>query len=176
MSRIASLPIDSTGVELQIATQSVLLKGKLGGLEVPIHKLVEVSQDSNVITVKPRQDSKDANMQAGTCRALVNNAVIGVKIGFSKKLELVGVGYRAQVKGKMLALTLGFSHPIEFAIPVGITIETPSQTEVVVKGIDKQLVGQIAAKIRAYRPPEPYKGKGVRYADEEIILKEGKKK
>ena len=131
---------------------------------------------SYVVPIKSTEDDKNAKTQAGTARAIVNNMVTGVTKGFVKKLTLIGVGYRAQVKGKELNLTLGFSHPIDFPIPEGITIETPSQTEILVRGCDKQKVGQVAANIRSFRPPEPYKGKGVRYADEHVVRKEAKKK
>ncbi len=138
--------------------------------------VVEVRQEGDVLNFAPRDTNTFSNAMAGTARALINNMVIGVSIGFQKKLELVGVGYRAQAQGSALNLTLGYSHPISFSAPAGITIETPTQTEVLVKGIDKNLVGLVAAKIRAYRPPEPYKGKGVKYSDEVIVRKEAKKK
>lgn len=177
MSRIAKSPIAVvSGVNAVINGQNVELKGPKGQLQLSVHEDVQVSQDDNVLAVAPRNGSKAANALAGTMRALLNNMVTGVSAGFEKKLELVGVGYRAQVKGNLLNLTLGFSHPVDYEIPEGVAIETPSQTEILVKGVDKQKVGQAAAEIRAYRPPEPYKGKGVRYADEEIVLKEAKKK
>jgi len=141
-----------------------------------LHNQVEIDQDGGVLTLKPSDEQKPAWAMTGTMRSLVNNMVMGVSQGFEKKLLLVGVGYRAQAKGKVLNLSLGFSHPIDYAVPEGITIETPSQTEVVVSGCDKQRVGQVSAEIRAFRPPEPYKGKGVKYADEVIIRKEAKKK
>jgi large subunit ribosomal protein L6 len=143
-------------------------------MQLDLHPSVSVKLEDGVITVTPADDSSWA--MAGTMRALLGNMVQGVSEGFSKKLQLVGVGYRAQGKGKVLNLSLGFSHPIDYPVPEGITIETPSQTEIVVSGSDKQRVGQVAAEIRAFRPPEPYKGKGVRYADERIIRKEAKKK
>jgi large subunit ribosomal protein L6 len=179
MSRVAKKPILlPTGVEVKIKDQSLLIKGSKGTLEREIHFLVKITVDGNVLTLSPKEetDLKLADTMAGTARALANNMVLGVSEGFEKKLLLVGVGYRAQAQGKVLNLNLGHSHPIAYAIPDGVTVETPSQTEVLVKGIDKQLVGQVAANIRAYRPPEPYKGKGVRYSDEVIHLKEGKKK
>ena len=151
-------------------------KGKNGELALDVNPAVEVVVDGNVLRTNPRDGFDGANAQAGTARALINNLVTGVTEGFTQKLELVGVGYRAKAEGKVLNLSLGFSHPVVFQVPNGITIETPSQTEVVVKGADKQLVGQVAANIRAYRKPEPYKGKGVRYANENVRRKEAKKK
>ena len=141
-----------------------------------MHGLVEMSREENELLFRARDESKAANALAGTTRAVVKNMIIGVVDGFEKKLELVGVGYRAQAKGKTLNLTLGFSHPIDYALPENVTAETPSQTEIIIKGFDKQKVGQVAAEIRAFRPPEPYKGKGVRYAGEVIARKEAKKK
>ena len=176
MSRIANNPVTiPSGVDININGQQVTVKGGKGELSHEVHSLVSVEQDDNVLKFKSVDTSKSANALAGTTRAVVQNLVTGVSDGFERKLTIVGVGYRAAVQGKVLNLTLGFSHPVNFEIPEGITIETPSQTEVVVKGIDKQKVGQVAANIRAYRPPEPYKGKGVRYADEHIIRKEAKK-
>jgi large subunit ribosomal protein L6 len=154
----------------------VTVKGKKGSLQLNMHPAVEILNKDNVLTFAPRDQDSKSDAMAGTFRALLNNMVTGVTAGFEKKLELVGVGYRAQVQGKALNLTLGFSHPVIYPIPEGITAETPSQTEIVVKGMDKQKVGQVAAEIRAYRPPEPYKGKGVKYADEVIARKEAKKK
>jgi len=175
MSRIAKAPIEvAKGVEVKIDGQRVSVKGGKGAMELDIHSTVSASLDDGVLSVTPASDSAWA--MAGTMRALLGNMVRGVSEGFEKKLELVGVGYRAQGKGKVLNLSLGFSHPIEYPVPEGITISTPSQTEVVVAGSDKQRVGQVAAEIRAFRPPEPYKGKGVRYAGERIIRKEAKKK
>ncbi|BBN80188.1 50S ribosomal protein L6 [Pseudoalteromonas sp. A25] len=176
MSRIAKAPITvPAGVEVTIKGQDITVKGKNGELSRTINDAVEVTLAENVITTTPR-DVANAWAQAGTARALINNMIVGTNEGYEKKLQLVGVGYRAAVKGKVLDLTLGFSHPVNFDIPEGITIEAPSQTELVVKGADKQLVGQTAANIRAYREPEPYKGKGVRYADEHVRRKEAKKK
>jgi large subunit ribosomal protein L6 len=177
MSRIAKAPINvPAGVEVTINGQDIKVKGKNGELSRTIHAAVEVALNDNVITTKPREGVVNAWAQAGTARALINNMIIGAGNGYEKKLQLVGVGYRAAAKGKTLDLTLGFSHPVVFEVPVGITIETPSQTEILVKGADKQLVGQTAANIRAYRAPEPYKGKGVRYSDENVRRKEAKKK
>jgi len=175
MSRIAKAPITvAKGVELKVDGQHVTVKGSKGTLELDLHPTVSVKLEDGVVTVTPADDSAWA--MAGTMRALIGNMVTGCGEGFQKKLQLVGVGYRAQGKGKVLNLSLGFSHPIDYPVPEGITIETPSQTEIVVSGSDKQRVGQVAAEIRAFRPPEPYKGKGVRYADERIIRKEAKKK
>jgi large subunit ribosomal protein L6 len=177
MSRIANSPVEiPNGLEVKLDEQVIIVTGKKGSLEQQLPKEVEIKQVDNVLTFATRSNVKSANALAGTMRALVNNMVLGVTQGFEKKLNLVGVGYRAQIQGKVLNLNLGFSHPIIFNIPEGITIEAPSQTELVVKGISKQLVGQIAANIRAFRPPEPYKGKGVKYADEVIVRKEAKKK
>jgi large subunit ribosomal protein L6 len=175
MSRIAKAPITvGKGVEVKIDGQQVSVKGPKGVQELTLHRTVSVKLEDGILTVTPADDSAWA--MAGTMRALLNNMVTGCGEGFQKKLQLVGVGYRAQGKGKVLNLNLGFSHPIDYAVPEGITIETPSQTEIVVSGSDKQRVGQVASEIRAFRPPEPYKGKGVRYADERIIRKEAKKK
>lgn len=175
MSRVAKSPITvSSGLDVKIDGQHVTVKGGKGQLEMDVHENVQVSLEDGVLSVKPVNDADWA--MAGTMRALLNNMVVGASEGFQKKLQLVGVGYRAQAKGKTLSLSLGFSHPVDYPVPEGITIETPSQTEVVVSGSDKQKVGQVAAEIRSFRPPEPYKGKGVRYADEHIIRKEAKKK
>jgi large subunit ribosomal protein L6 len=177
MSRIANKPVQlPASVEVKESGQQLSVKGPKGTLEHSIHGMVEISHEDNELLFKARDESHAANALAGTTRALIQNMVAGVTDGFEKKLELVGVGYRAQAKGKTLNLTLGFSHPVDYALPEGVTVETPSQTEIVVKGIDKQKVGQVAAEIRAFRPPEPYKGKGVRYADEVIVRKEAKKK
>jgi len=177
MSRVAKNPVKlPSGVELKIDGRKVSVKGSKGNLEHEVHEQVDVLFDDGVFTVKPREESQDAWALAGTTRAVVNNMVTGVSEGFERKLVLNGVGYRAQAQGKTLNLTLGFSHPVAYQLPDGITIETPTQTEIVVKGIDKQLVGQVAANVRAFRPPEPYKGKGVRYADEQVRRKEAKKK
>lgn len=176
MSRIANYPVSiPAGVDVNIDGQQITVKGGKGELSHAVHSLVNVEQEDNSLKFKSVDESKSANALAGTTRSVVQNIVTGVSEGFERKLTIVGVGYRAQVQDKILNLTLGFSHPVNFEIPEGITIETPSQTEVIIKGIDKQKVGQVAANIRAYRPPEPYKGKGVRYADEHIIRKEAKK-
>ena len=176
MSRIANNPVElPSGVEFSVADNTVTIKGSKGQMQHNLHPLVGVSQDGNQLKMVKNDDSKSANELAGTTRALLQNIVTGVTVGHERKLTIIGVGYRAQVQGKVLDLTLGFSHPVKFEIPESISIETPSQTEIVIKGLDKQLVGQVAAKIRAYRPPEPYKGKGVRYADEYVVRKEAKK-
>lgn len=177
MSRIAKMPIElPSGVEAKISGQNIIIKGAKGSFDYNIHESVEISEEDDSLHVKPKSDKdKTGWAMAGTMRAVTNNMIIGVTTGFEKKLELVGVGYRAQAQGNKLNLTLGFSHPVVHDIPEGITCETPSQTEIILRGIDKQVVGQTAAEIRSYRPPEPYKGKGVKYADERIIRKEAKK-
>jgi large subunit ribosomal protein L6 len=177
MSRVAKAPVElQSGVEITINGQEVTVKGKNGTLTRVFNDAVEIVQEDNAAKVLPREGFDDAWAQAGTARALLNNMVIGATTGFERKLELIGVGYRAQAQGNKLNLTLGFSHPVVYEMPAGISVETPSQTEVVVKGADKQVVGQVAANIRGYRPPEPYKGKGVRYSDEAVLRKEAKKK
>ena len=177
MSRIANQPVAlPSGVEVNIAESEISVKGPKGALQRPIHALVGVEKVEGTLVFKASNTSKQARAQAGTMRSLLNAMVHGVSQGFEKKLELVGVGYRAKVQGSAVNLTLGFSHPVDHKLPEGVTAETPSQTEIVLKSIDKQLLGQVAAEIRAYRPPEPYKGKGVRYADERIVRKEAKKK
>ncbi len=177
MSRIAKSPITlPAGVEVKVDGSTVSVKGSKGLLNMRLHDLVQLEQSDSTIKIKWDQNNKKAIAQAGTARANIANMVTGVTSGFEKKLNLVGVGYRAQIKGKVLSLSLGFSHPVEFSAPEGVVIEAPSQTEIVVKGIDKQLVGAVSADIRAYRPPEPYKGKGVKYADEHIVRKDAKKK
>jgi large subunit ribosomal protein L6 len=177
MSRVAKAPVElQSGVEISINGQEVTVKGKVGTLTRVFNEAVEVVQEENTLKALPREGFDDAWAQAGTARALLNNMVVGATKGFERKLELIGVGYRAQAQGKKLNLTLGFSHPVVYEMPEGISVETPSQTEVVVKGADKQVVGQVAANIRGYRPPEPYKGKGVRYSDEVVLRKEAKKK
>jgi large subunit ribosomal protein L6 len=177
MSRIAKEPVElPKGVEFSLSGTTVTLKGSKGSLSMDLNSEVEVVHDDDKLAVKARSGSRFAGAVSGTTRALLANMVHGVCEGFEKKLELVGVGYRAQAQGSKLNLTLGFSHPVEYKVPEGISVETPSQTEVVVKGIDKQKVGQVAAEIRHFRPPEPYKGKGVRYAGERIVMKEAKKK
>ena len=177
MSRVGMLPVEiPDGVDFQITGGEVTAKGKLGALSVRVVDEVEVSREENLIWVKPVNDTKRAHTMWGTTRSLINNIVAGVSQGFEKKLEINGVGYRAQVQGKNLILQLGHSHEIRYPIPEGIKIDTPSQTEIVISGADNQKVGQVAAEIRSFRKPEPYKGKGVRYADEIILRKEGKKK
>ena len=174
MSRVAKNPITlPSGVDINISGSKVNIKGPKGNLALALHPSVKLDESDGVYLVKPDNDKNVA--MAGTFRALINNMVVGVSEGFQKKLQLVGVGYRAQVQGKSLNLALGFSHPVEHETPEGITIETPTQTEIIVSGCDKQRVGQVAAEIRSYRPPEPYKGKGVRYADERVVRKEAKK-
>ena len=178
MSRIAKKALTvPQGVEVSISGQSLKVKGGKGSFDFAVHDAVEVSQEDNVLKFKSKRDGDTAGWAlAGTTRALANNMVIGVSQGFEKKLQLVGVGYRAQAQGNKLNLSLGFSHPVVHDMPEGVTVETPSQTEILIRGSDKQKVGQVAAEVRAYRPPEPYKGKGVKYADEVILRKETKKK
>lgn len=175
MARLTPLDIP-TGVDINITGNSVNVKGSKGNMDHVLHASVDIKKDDNVLTLIPREGAANAQAQAGTARSLINSMIIGVTEGFEKKLELVGVGYRAQAQGNAVNLTLGFSHPVSYQLPEGITAETPSQTEIVIRGIDKQSVGQVAAHIRAYRPPEPYKGKGVKYAGEHIVRKEAKKK
>ncbi|MCZ6888666.1 MAG: 50S ribosomal protein L6 [Gammaproteobacteria bacterium] len=177
MSRVANNPIEvPSGVEVKLEKDRVTVKGGKGTLEMALSRLVEVAQRDNVLTFAPRTEERDARALAGTTRSLVNNMVIGVSEGYTRRLQLQGVGYRAQVQGDKLDLQLGFSHPVQYVLPDGIQAETPSQTEIVLTGINKQLVGQVAAEIRSVRPPEPYKGKGVRYAGERVRRKEAKKK
>jgi large subunit ribosomal protein L6 len=177
MSRVAKNPISvPQGVEIKIDNGLVTAKGPNGQLEFKTHELVDISQEDGSLKVAYGEGSQQAKALAGTTRAIVNNMVTGVSKGFERKLTIVGVGYRAQAKGKELVLNLGFSHPVNYPVPEGITIETPTQTEILVKGADKQKVGQVSAEIRGYRPPEPYKGKGVRYADEQVLRKQAKKK
>lgn len=177
MSRIAKAPIAvPSGIDIKMDGNEVIVKGSKGQLSTCLHEKVSLAIENSQIEIKWDKSDKIANSQAGTTRAILNNMVIGVSQGFEKKLTLVGVGYRAQAKGNTLGLSLGFSHPVDYEAPAGITIETPSQTEILIKGFDKQKVGQVAAEIRSYRPPEPYKGKGVRYADENVVRKEAKKK
>ena len=177
MSRVAKVPVElPQGVEFNQEGNVVTFKGGNGSLSLELNTEVQIAVEEGSITVSPRSGSRFATAMSGTTRALLANMVQGVGTGFERKLELVGVGYRATAQGKKLNLTLGFSHPVVYDVPEGITIETPSQTEVVIKGADKQKVGQVAAEIRHFRPPEPYKGKGVRYAGERVALKEAKKK
>jgi ribosomal protein L6 len=177
MSRVGKQPISiPRGVDVSITDQTVSVKGNKGSLTLELHPYIKIKQENGVLYLSPLCQEGAYWAMCGTMRALVHNMVIGVTAGFEKRLQLVGVGYRAQAQGQTLSLSLGFSHPIEFSVPPGIIVETPSQSEIIVKGSDKQQVGEVAAKIRAYRPPEPYKGKGVRYAEERILMKEAKKK
>lgn len=177
MSRVGKMPIAvPQGVDVKITAEGVTIKGGLGTLTLPANGLVTVSQDGATLKVAPANDSAEANAMSGTFRALLANTINGVSKGFEKKLTLVGVGFKAQAAGQKLNLSIGFSHPVVKDMPAGIKVETPSQTEIVIKGADRQVVGQIAAEVRAFRPPEPYKGKGIRYADERVVLKETKKK
>lgn len=177
MSRIANSPVElPSGVEVTIKDSIISVKGGKGNLSLAINELVKITQNENVISFAAANQTKKSGALAGTFRSIVDNMVTGVTEGFTKELQLIGVGYRAQAQGKKLNLSLGFSHPVVYEVPEGIEVETPTNTQVVVKGVDKQLVGQVAADIRAYRPPEPYKGKGVRYADEYVKRKEAKKK
>lgn len=177
MSRIAKFPVTlPKGVEVTLAAEAVSIKGPLGTLTQQLRKDVGVQREGDTLLVKNLDDSNESNAMSGTVRALVANMVVGVTKGFEKRLTLVGVGYRAQAQGDKLNLALGFSHPVVHAMPKGVKVETPTQTEIVIKGLDKQQVGQVAAEVRAYRPPEPYKGKGVRYSNEQVVLKETKKK
>lgn len=177
MSRIAKYPVElPKGVEFRQDGNVMTLKGGKGELSLKLNSEVELKQNDNLLSFAPRSGSRFATAVAGTMRSIVANMAQGVSEGFERKLELVGVGYRAQAQGKKVSLSLGFSHPVEYTVPNDITIETPSQTEIVIRGADKQQVGQVAAEIRRFRPPEPYKGKGVRYAGERVVLKEAKKK
>ncbi|HEX4939225.1 MAG TPA: 50S ribosomal protein L6 [Candidatus Kapabacteria bacterium] len=177
MSRVAKSPIKvPAGVDIKQVGQQLVVKGSKGELKIALNPLVNVEVAAGVAQIKPVSESQNAWAMAGTFRALVNNMVKGVSAGFERKLELVGVGYRAQAKGKVLSLSLGFSHPVEYQLPDGVTAETPSQTEILLRSSDKQLLGQVAANVRSFRPPEPYKGKGVRYSDEKVLRKEAKKK
>lgn len=177
MSRIAKAPVViPSGVNVEIAGQEVSVKGPKGTMSWTLHPKIGVTQEQNQLQVQPVRDEQSAWALAGTTRALLHNMVTGVSEGFQRKLQLVGVGYRAQAKGKVLNIALGYSHPIDYSVPDGIEIATPTPTEIVVSGFDKQRVGQVAAEIRGLRPPEPYKGKGVRYSDEVVVRKEAKKK
>jgi large subunit ribosomal protein L6 len=177
MSRVGKMPITvPQGVDVSITTDQITVKGANGTLVRQANALVEVRKEGAVLSFAPANDSMAANAMSGTMRALVNNMVNGVGKGFEKKLTLVGVGFRAQATGTKLNLQIGFSHPVTKDMPAGITVACPTQTEIVIKGADRQAVGQIAAEVRAIRPPEPYKGKGIRYADERVVLKETKKK
>ena len=177
MSRIANAPVTlPSGVEATLSDTSIALKGNKGSLNLVLHHLVEVQRNDEILKVSAKDNSREAGAMAGTFRSLIFNMVVGVNEGFQKKLELQGVGYRAKASGKSVNLTVGYSHPIDYKLPEGITAETPSQTEIVINGVDKQLVGQVAAELREFRPPEPYKGKGIRYSDERVYRKEAKKK
>ncbi|MBI4290093.1 MAG: 50S ribosomal protein L6 [Betaproteobacteria bacterium] len=177
MSRIADFPVAvPKGVDVTLSGVTVSIKGPLGTLTQRLEGSVKIQREGDQLLFQAANDSDFADAMSGTIRALVANMVVGVTQGFQKKLTLVGVGYRAQAQGDKLNLALGYSHPIVHSMPQGIKVETPTQTEILIKGLDKQLVGQVAAEIRSYRPPEPYKGKGVRYADERVIIKETKKK
>jgi large subunit ribosomal protein L6 len=177
MSRVGKMPIElPSGAEASITDEQIVVKGPLGSLSQALNGLVKIQNNNGTLKFEAANESREANAMSGTLRALVSNMVNGVTKGFEKKLTLVGVGFRAQVQGDKLNLSLGFSHPVVHQMPAGIKCETPTQTEILIKGIDRQRVGQVAAEVRAYREPEPYKGKGVRYADEVVILKETKKK
>jgi large subunit ribosomal protein L6 len=177
MSRVARMPIDvPKGVDVNVTAESIIVKGALGTLNQRTHPSVRLDREDAMLNVVANFETKESDALAGTYRALIANMVVGVTKGFEKKLTLVGVGYRAQAQGQNLNLSLGFSHPVVYQLPAGVKAVTPSQTEVVITGADKQQVGQVAAEVRAIRPPEPYKGKGVRYADERVALKETKKK
>ena len=177
MSRIAKTPVQvPAGVKVELASSTIKVEGGKGALSLKVHPSVDVKLDDNQLTFHVRDGSKQSRAMSGTTRALVSNMVTGVHAGFEKKLQLVGVGYRAQIKGNSVNLSLGFSHPVEYNLPEGVAAECPSQTDIVIRGADKQLVGQVAAEIREFRRPEPYKGKGVRYADETVHRKEAKKK
>ena len=177
MSRVAKAPVTlPKGVEVTIKGQDLQVKGAKGTWALTLNALVAAKLEEGQLLLSPRETTQDGWMQTGTARALANNLVKGVSVGFERKLQLVGVGYKAAAKGKVLNLALGFSHPIDYELPEGVTAETPTPTEIILKSINKHLLGQVAANVRAFRPPEPYKGKGVRYADENIIRKEAKKK
>ena len=177
MSRIGKLPVAvPAGVEVAVKEDLINVKGALGALALAQNALVKVENNAGSLSFTPVNESREANAMSGTMRQLVNNMVLGVSKGFEKKLSLIGVGYKAQAQGTKLNLNVGFSHPVEIEMPAGIKVETPSPTEVVIKGADRQRVGQIASEVRAVRPPEPYKGKGIRYADEKVVIKETKKK
>jgi len=177
MSRVGKMPVTiPAGVDVSIKDDQISVKGTGGTLSVAQNLLVKVANNEGKLSFEPANDSREANAMSGTLRQLVNNMVVGVSKGFEKKLSLVGVGYKAQASGAKLNLSVGYSHPVNFDMPAGITVATPTPTEIVIKGSDRQRVGQLAAEIRAVRPPEPYKGKGIRYADEKIVIKETKKK
>ncbi|WP_298234132.1 50S ribosomal protein L6 [uncultured Azohydromonas sp.] len=177
MSRVGKMPIAvPQGVDVSVTAEQITVKGAQGTLSRPLSSLVTVSNEAGTLRFVPVNDSAEANAMSGTLRALVNNMVTGVSKGFERKLNLVGVGFRAQAQGQKLNLQVGFSHPVVKDMPAGITVQCPTQTEILIKGADRQVVGQVAAEVRAIRPPEPYKGKGIRYSDERVVLKETKKK
>ena len=177
MSRVANSPVEiPKGVETNVSDTEILVKGSKGNLRLELHNSVAVARDGEILSISAKDGSRQANAMAGTFRSLINNMMLGVSLGFVKKLELQGVGYRAKAEGKKINITVGYSHPINYQLPEGVSADTPSQTEIVISGADKQLVGQVAAEIRDFRPPEPYKGKGIRYADEHVFRKEAKKK
>ncbi len=177
MSRVGKMPVTiPAGVDVSIKEDQISIKGTGGSLSLPLNALVKISNDAGKLGFEPANESREANAMSGTFRQLVNNMVVGVTKGFEKKLTLVGVGYKAQAQGAKLNLTVGYSHPVNKDMPAGITVATPIPTEILIKGADRQRVGQVAAEIRAIRPPEPYKGKGIRYSDEKITIKETKKK
>ena len=177
MSRVGKMPVSiPSGVDVAIKQDQINVKGALGSLALAQNALVTIVNDSGKLSFAPANESREANAMSGTMRQLVNNMVVGVTKGFEKKLSLVGVGFKAAAQGTKLNLTVGYSHPVEFDMPAGISVATPTPTEIVIKGSDRQRVGQIAAEVRAVRPPEPYKGKGIRYVDEKITIKETKKK
>ena len=175
MSRVANSPVEiPKGVETNLSDTEISVKGSKGNLSLVLHSSVAVAQDGEILNVSAKDGSRQANAMAGTFRSLINNMCVGVSQGFEKKLELQGVGYRAKAEGKKINITVGYSHPINYELPEGVKAETPSQTEIVITGADKQLVGQVAAEIRDFRPPEPYKGKGIRYLGEQVRRKVGK--
>jgi large subunit ribosomal protein L6 len=177
MSRVASNPVQlPKGVEATLAEGLISVKGGKGSLQMALHSAIQISREGDTLRVSAKNNSREAVALSGTFRALVSNMVTGVSQGFQKRLQLQGVGYRAKAQGEMLNISVGFSHPVDFVVPKGVTAETPTPTEIVISGADKQLVGEVAAKIREFRPPEPYKGKGIRYLDENVYRKEAKKK
>lgn len=177
MSRVGKQPVAiPAGVEVALQADKINVKGSLGALSMTTNALVKIENNNGALSFTPVDESREANAMSGTMRQMVNNMVTGVSKGFEKKLNLVGVGYRAQAKGTVLNLSVGYSHPVDIEMPEGVKVETPSQTEILIKGADRQRVGQIASEVRAVRPPEPYKGKGIRYSDERVVIKEAKKK
>jgi len=177
MSRVGKQAVTiPQGVEVAVKAESITVKGALGALEQALSPLVQVASADGKLSFTPVNDGRDANAMSGTLRQLVNNMVLGVSKGFEKKLSLIGVGYKAAASGNKLNLAIGFSHPVDIVMPAGVTVATPTPTEIIIKGADRQVVGQIASEVRAVRPPEPYKGKGIRYADEKVVIKETKKK